>query len=106
MFISEQELSVFFHYIYQHVAKEMNINNFEFKTCYELHKEINDLKSELATSLDNFISAYEKWYKASLDFEKVQRSGDSGTQLQIELHEATKNRDETRKKLIDALNFY
>lgn len=95
----------FYFLVIQAVAskKNVNIEDWEFKSASELLNEIKIKNVEISELLENFLEAYKDWVETH---EKISTSGTQGNltpEEQKSLNNAISERDRTRSELISKL---
>lgn len=103
LYITRQDLHVFYQQAYQNAARQLKINNFEWKSASELADEIQTANSTVANSLKTFIAAYESWFEVHEEIERAGNAGNLTLEQNTKLLQTIKSRDSTRQALIDAL---
>lgn len=91
---TEADLHSFYSQVIQITAAKLGIANSEFKTSFELLEEIKASNARSHQALNDFIDAYENWYKG------VVKENVTGQQAIIEL---IRKRDAARQELLKSL---
>lgn len=103
MYITRQDLHVFYQQVHQNVAKQLGIKDYEWKSASELADEIQTTNSVVANTLQSFITAYESWFKVHEEIDSAGTAGNLSAEQNTKLMCAIDARDSTRQKVIDAL---
>jgi rRNA maturation endonuclease Nob1 len=103
MYITRQDLHVFYQQVHQNVAKQLGIENHEWKSAGELADEIQIANSVVANKLKSFIAAYESWFKVHEEIDGAGTAGKLSPEQNEKLLNAIAARDSTRQEVIDEL---
>jgi len=103
MYMTREDLHVFYHQVHQNVAKKLDVEDYEWKSTSELADEIQNKSSHVANRVKTFVEAYEAWFKVHQDIEASGSAGNLSTEENNALMNAINDRDSTRKALIDEL---
>jgi uncharacterized damage-inducible protein DinB len=103
MYITRQDLHVFYQQVHQNVAKQLGIANYEWKSASELADEIQTTNPTVANTLKSFIAAYESWFKVHEEIDSAGTAGNLSPEQNEKLLAAISARDSTRQEVIDAL---
>jgi len=103
MYMAPEDLHVFYHQVHKNVARRLGIEDYEWKSTRELADEIERSNSGVASKLKALIEAYEHWFEVHERMEATRSSGNLSADQNIKLTKAMKDRDSTRKVLIDEL---
>ena len=103
MYITEQDLHVFYQQLHQNVAKQLGIKDYEWKSASELADEIQASNSVVAKVLQSFICSYESWFKVHEEIDSAGTAGNLSVEQNTKLMSAIDARDSTRQRVIDAL---
>jgi len=104
MYITQQDLHVFYQQVHQNVAKQLGIKDYEWKSADELVDEIQKTNSVVATTLQSFITAYESWFNVHKDIDNEGTAGHLTPEQNAMLMAAIEARDSARQKVIDELS--
>ena len=100
MYISRQDLHVFYQQVHQNVAKQLGIENYEWKSANELADEIQTANAAIARKIKSFISAYESWFKLNEEIDSAGKAGNISPEQNDKLLKAIMARDSTRQEVI------
>lgn len=100
MYITRQDLHVFYQQSHQNVAKQLAIENHEWKSASELAEEIQTANSVVANKLKSFIAAYESWFKVHEEIDSAGTAGNLSSEQNKKLLNAIAAHDSTRQELI------
>jgi len=103
MYMSREDLHVFYHQVHQNVAKKLDVEDYEWKSTGELAHEIQNKSPQIASKVKEFINAYEAWFKVHESIEASGSVGNLSPEENDALMNAIRDRDSTRKALIDEL---
>lgn len=103
MYITRQDLHVFYQQVHQNVSKQLGIENYEWKSASELADEIQTINPVVANTLKSFIAAYESWFKVHEEIDSAGTAGNLTSEQNEKLVKAITARDSTRQEVIDAL---
>ena len=99
MFIfTSEHLEQFFYDIIVYTARDIKINDFEYKSKTELLKDIASKDSKAMQLLEQFITAYREWYDYNFDRDGNGLSDFPDKKMASVLQ---MNRDSTRQELLD-----
>ena len=104
MYITREDLHVFYHQVHLNVAKKLQINDFEWKSTNELADEIKILNPTISSRIEAFIKAYEAWFKVHEEIEASGNAGNLTSQQNSSLISTITDRDNARKDLISELS--
>jgi hypothetical protein len=104
MYMTQEDLHVFYHQIHQNVANKLGLEDFEWKSTNELTTEIQQSNSQVASIIKEFIEAYEAWFKVHEEIETSRSVGNLSSKESNNLTKAIEARDSTRKALINEIN--
>ena len=104
MYLTRENLHVFYHQVHQIVAKKLGIEDFELKSASELVDEIEKANPNVSSRVREFIKAYEQWFNVHQKIDEAGSSGNLSTQENQQLTAAMDARDTTRKELISELD--
>lgn len=100
MYFTKQDLNVFNHQAHQNVARQIEIENYEWKSASELADEIQKTNSKVAEPLRSLMAAYDSWLSIHAEIDQAE----TPTSEQNEkLLAAIDTRDSARQQLIGAL---
>lgn len=100
MYITRQDLHVFYQQVHQNVAKQLGIENYEWKSASELAEEIQTANSAVASKLKSFIAAYESWFKVHEEIDSEGTAGNLSPDQNEKLLKAIAARGSTRQEVI------
>ena len=100
MYITREELNVFYYHVHSNVAKKLGVKDFEWKSTNELSEDIRSSNSQVASRVNSFIEAYEVWFKVHQDIDNTGSSGNLKPEQNKKLMKAIKERDSARSTLI------
>jgi prephenate dehydratase len=103
MYITREDLHVFYYQVHHNVAKKLGISDFEWKSTNELDDEIGKVNSQVSDKMKTFIKAYEAWFKVHEEIESTGNAGNLTTEQNNNLMKAIDDRDSARKDLVDEL---
>lgn len=103
MYMTREDLHVFYHQVHQNVAKTLDVEDYEWKSTSELADEIQNKSPQIANGVKAFVGAYEAWFKVHGDIETSGSAGSLSVEENAALMNAINDRDSTRRSLIDEL---
>jgi hypothetical protein len=103
MYMTHGDLHIFYHQVHQNVARKFDVEDYEWKSTSELAEEIQTKNSQVAHKVNEFIEAYEAWFKVHENIEASDSAGNLSTEENAALMMRIDDRDSTRKALIDEL---
>ncbi len=104
MFISQEDIYELFRFATRNVARSLGVQDTDFKSAYEMNQEIENLDKDIHGKLNDFLEAYQNWYKFCEKLESENKYGNLSSEEQIELRQLEEKRDQTRTTLIQSIN--
>lgn len=101
MYMTSEDLHIIYHQAHQNVAKQLGIEDYEWKSTQELAGEIQLHNRQVASKLQAYIKAYEDLFEVHEQFAASRSSGNLSAEQNAKWAKATTTRDAMRKALLD-----
>jgi len=103
LWLSENDLKIFFGEVIRNVAKELRVNEWEWLFHSELLEQIKGQNSAVAAKLDSFFSAYKNWHSFHVKVDPENKAGNLSPAENSELQTLIAARDAAREALLKEL---
>ena len=105
LYQTQAEINIFYCQVIQKVAAsgKVQVADWDMKSTVELLQEINNVAPDVRTLLQDFLTAYQRWYSVHVEIDTAGTAGKLTVPQGAQLQSAITDRDATRAALLAAL---